>query len=1140
MKQKLFDFNFEYKIRDSIKKSVKCFAVFLLINVCYAFTDSYSQTKTFNIQFKDVSLKKVISEIEKQSEFVIIYDDEVWGLLNKRVRNFEVKNKNIREVLNKILSVDEFAYTINDRQVVIHKREGKPLEVTEAPVLQTRTISGTILDEGGMPVPGVNILVVGTKRGTQTDFDGLYNIKADKGEVIEFSFVGMETQRVTVVDKDVINLTLKEDAAALDEVVVVAFGEQKKESVVASITTIKPSELKIPSSNLTTALAGRVSGLISYQRSGEPGADNAEFFVRGISTFGQGASPLILLDGFEISANELSRVQPDDIASFSVMKDATATSLYGARGANGVILITTKEGKEGKAQISFRHETSFSRPTQIPQVVGGVEYMELYNQAQFNDDPLLPKFYNVQRIENTKNGLNPYAFPDVNWYDELFKSQTVNSRYNINVTGGGKVATYYLAGSYTSDNGLLRVDKKNNFNSNIQINNYNLRSNLNIKLSPKTTVGLKISSDFNRSNTPTSSGTAIYNSVMAINPVEFPKYYAADPANEFTTHILFGNSSTATSENLFTNPYAESVKGFKDYFSATVLSQLSIKSEITKNLTFSGNFSIQSFGEFSSSRSYDPFYYRYKDYDQITDTYTLEQINDDGSAALSNPSVSRNSNSRNYFEARLLYNKTFDEKHAVSGLLVGRAEEKMNQSAGSGIYATLPSRNNGISGRLTYGYDSRYLIEANFGYNGSEKFSEKERYGFFPAIGFGYLMSNEEYWKGLEDVVNTMKLKFTYGLVGNDAITSAGNRFFFLSQISNSGNGYTWGSNYQTSYSGYTVERYANNLITWEVAEKFNLGVEMKILNAINLNVDFFKENRSDVYLTRDFIPNSVGLSAAIYGNVGEATSQGIDGSLDFNHSFTPDLWLSGRSTFTFAKSKIIEDEKQYLYDYQDRKGASIKQAWGLVAERLFVDQAEIENSPVQEFGPYQAGDIKYKDINGDGLINSNDAVAIGDPTSPEIIYGFGLSGGYKAFDLSFFFQGSAKSSFFIDSQKVAPFVGRRNALDIVADDYWNLNNPNPEAFWPRLSTTVVDNNTQQSTWWLRDGDFLRLKSLEVGYTIPEKILTRFHLEKFRVYASATNLLTISKFDLWDIEMGGNGLGYPVQRVFNVGLQLSL
>ncbi|MDN3667639.1 SusC/RagA family TonB-linked outer membrane protein [Algibacter miyuki] len=447
MKQKLFDFNFEYKIRDSIKKSVKCFAVFLLINVCYAFTDSYSQTKTFNIQFKDVSLKKVISEIEKQSEFVIIYDDEVWGLLNKRVRNFEVKNKNIREVLNKILSVDEFAYTINDRQVVIHKREGKPLEVTEAPVLQTRTISGTILDEGGMPVPGVNILVVGTKRGTQTDFDGLYNIKADKGEVIEFSFVGMETQRVTVVDKDVINLTLKEDAAALDEVVVVAFGEQKKESVVASITTIKPSELKIPSSNLTTALAGRVSGLISYQRSGEPGADNAEFFVRGISTFGQGASPLILLDGFEISANELSRVQPDDIASFSVMKDATATSLYGARGANGVILITTKEGKEGKAQISFRHETSFSRPTQIPQVVGGVEYMELYNQAQFNDDPLLPKFYNVQRIENTKNGLNPYAFPDVNWYDELFKSQTVNSRYNINVTGGGKVATYYLAGS---------------------------------------------------------------------------------------------------------------------------------------------------------------------------------------------------------------------------------------------------------------------------------------------------------------------------------------------------------------------------------------------------------------------------------------------------------------------------------------------------------------------------------------------------------------------------------------------------------------------------------------------------------------------------------------------------------------------
>ncbi|MEL0653156.1 TonB-dependent receptor [Algibacter sp. TI.3.09] len=1083
-------------------------------------------------------MKKVISEIENQSDFVIIYDDEVWGLLNKRVRNFNAKNENIVEVLDKILSVDKFTYTINDRQVVIHKKDNKTPQLSNTVVVQTKTIKGKIIDEGGVPVPGVNILVAGTKRGTQTDFDGEYSINANEGEVIEFSFVGMQSQSVTVGENDTINLTLKEDAAALDEVVVVAFGEQKKESVVASITTIKPSELKIPSSNLTTALAGRVSGLISYQRSGEPGADNAQFFVRGISTFGYASSPLILLDGFEISANELSRVQPDDIASFSVMKDATATSLYGARGANGVILITTKEGKEGKAVISLRYESSFSQPTQIPQVIGGVEYMQLYNQAQFNDDPLLPKFYNVQRIENTINELNPYAYPNVDWYDELFKTQAVNTRYNINVTGGGKVATYYLAGSFTRDNGLLKVDKKNNFNSNIQINNYNLRSNLNIKLSPKTSVGLKISSDFNRSNTPTSSGTAIFNSVMDINPVEFPKYYAPDDANAFTTHILFGNSGNQ--DDLFVNPYAESVKGFKDYFSATVLSQITLKSEINKNLTFSANATIQSFGEFSSQRTYSPFYYNWKDYDQVSGTYTLEQINDNGSDALGDPVVSRNSNSRNYFEARILYNKTFDDKHAVSGLLVGRAEEKMNQGTGSGIYATLPSRNNGVSGRLTYGYDSRYLFEANFGYNGSEKFSEKERYGFFPAIGFGYVMSNEKYWKGLEDVINTMKVKFTYGLVGNDAIASESDRFFFLSQVNNNGNGYIWGGNYQTGYSGYNVERYANNLITWEVAEKINLGFEMKIAKSINFQVDFFKENRSDIYLPRDFIPNSVGLSADIFGNIGKATSKGIDGSLDFNHSFSPDFWVSGRSTFTYATSEVVEDEKQFIYDYQDRKGQSLSQSWGLVAERLFVDQAEIDNSPKQEFGVYQPGDIKYKDINGDGLVNDNDQVAIGDPTSPELIYGFGISTGYKQVDFSFFFQGSAMSSFFIDSEAVAPFVGRRNALDIVANDYWNLNNPNPEAFWPRLSTTVVDNNAQQSTWWLRDGDFLRLKSVELGYSLPDDVLTKLNLEKFRFYVNASNLFTITDFDLWDIEMGGNGLGYPVQRVINLGLQVSL
>ena len=986
-----------------------------------------------------------------------------------------------------------------------------------------------------MPLPGVNIIVVGTRRGTQTDFDGNFTLSVNEGEVLEFRYVGLVTKKVSVGTSNTINVTLQEDTAALDEVVVVAFGEQKKESVVASITSIKPSELKVPSSNLTTALAGRISGLISYQRSGEPGQDNAEFFIRGITTFGHSKSPLILLDGFEITANELSRVQPDDIASFSIMKDATATSLYGARGANGVIFVKTKEGKEGKAQISFRNEVSISQPTKVPQVIGGLDYMKLYNQAQFNDDPLAPQYYTPQRIDNTAREINPYAFPNINWYDELFKSETINKRYNLSVTGGGKVVNYYLAASYNNDTGLMKVDKKNNFNSNINIDSYNLRSNLNIQLFESTKIGLKINSDFRRSNTPVISGTDLFNSVMSVNPVEFPKFFAPDEANEFTSHILFGNSGNAE----LTNPYAESVKGFRDYFSSTILSQLTIETKITDDLKFTGNFTIQSFGDFSSSREYIPHLYKYKDYDQVSNTYELVRINENGSEALGNPTVTRNANSRNYFEGRLLYNKKID-KHVISALLVGRGEEKLNQSRGSGIYTTLPSRNNGISGRFTYAYDSRYLLEASFGYNGSEKFADKERYGFFPSIGIGYLMSNEAYWKGLEDIIDTMKIKFTYGLVGNDGIAADSDRFFFLSDINNTGNGYNWGVNFQNRHPGYTVNRYANPLITWEVSEKYNLGLEMSIAHSFDLNIDFFRDNRSDIYLRRDFIPGTVGLTAGIFGNVGKARSQGIDASLDFNYSFNKNFWLSGRSTFTYAKNEVIENESQFIYDYQDRRGYSVTQRWGLVAERLFVDQEEIDNSPRQTFGVYQPGDIKFKDVNGDDIIDNNDEVPIGLPTSPRIVYGFGLSFGFKDFDFSFFFQGSAQSSFFIDSQRVAPFVNRRNALQIVASDYWSLNNPDPQAFWPRLSVSQVENNAKRSTWWLRDGSFLRLKNIEMGYSLPQSALDKLKLSTFRFYLNASNLFAFSKFKLWDVETGGNGLGYPIQKVFNFGIRASL
>jgi TonB-linked SusC/RagA family outer membrane protein len=851
-----------------------------------------------------------------------------------------------------------------------------------------------------------------------------------------------------------------------------------------------------------------------------------------------------LLDNFEISTDELARIQPDDIKSFSIMKDATATALYGARGANGVILITTKEGVTGKAKVEFRVESSLSQPTRINKVVDGVTYMNLYNEAQYADDPLLEPYYSAQKIENTRIGSNKYIYPNINWYDELFKSYALNNRYNMSVSGGGSVVNYYVSGSYTRDNGILKVPELNNFNNNIQIDRYNLRSNVNVKVSERTNLELKFNSDFERYNGPIFSGSEIFSMVMRVNPVEFPAYYAPDSANVSTKHVLFGNvaEDRASGFGSMINPFAQMTRGYRDYFKSTINTQFALNQDlnfITEGLSARVGVTIQSYGDFASSRFYTPYYYNIRKYDDIKDTYILQNITP-GDEALSTPLVSQTANARTYFEGRILYNRTFG-KHTTSALIVGTAEEKMNQIKGLGIslYTTLPSRNLGMAGRLTYGYDSRYLIEANFGYNGSEKFSAKHRWGFFPSIGLGYILSNEAYWDDIKHIIDNLKVRLTYGLVGNDNIASADQRFFFLSEVV-AASGYTWGGNFTNSYNGYEILRYANPEITWEVAKKTNLGINVGIAEFIELNVDVFYENRTKIYMPRDYLPASVGLSAGLFGNVGEAISKGIDGSIDFNYAFNNKTWISGRTNFTYANNIISKiEEPEYKFDYQSKVGKHPMQQWGLVAERLFVDNNEVINAPPQTFGPYQAGDIKYKDVNNDGKIDGNDQVPLGFPISPEIVYGFGLSFGKDNFDVSCFFQGSARSSFFIDAYGTSPLQNRRNALTVVADNYWNPNNPDPYAQWPRLSTGEVLNNMQRSSWWLRDGTFLRLKTVEIGYTVKGSHLERINLKNLRIYATGMNLFSISKFKLWDIEMAGNGLGYPIQRVFNIGLQVS-
>lgn len=1006
-------------------------------------------------------------------------------------------------------------------------------------------VKGKVIEaETGEPLPGVSILIQNSTRGVITDIDGTFEIRVVPSDKLVFSFLGMESQTIEVGDKTFIDVSMHPMVSELDEVTVVAFGKQKKESVVSSITTVAPTELQVPSSNLTTAFAGRIAGLISYQRSGEPGQDNAQFFIRGITSFGTGKrDPLILIDGVEMTSEDLSRLTADDIASFSVMKDANATALYGARGANGVILVTTKEGREGEVKVQFRAEGSFSSPTENIKFADPVTYMKLHNEAVRTRSPGVRLPYDEKKINYTERGIDPIRYPAVDWQDLLFDKNTFNQRYNLNISGGGKIARYYIAASYAIDNGIIKVDKRQNFNNNIKLKKYSLRSNVNVNLTPTTEAIVRLNGVFDDYQGPLDGGTDLYHKAVSANPVYFLPYYEPDEANIFTKHILFGNYGSGG----YMNPYAEMLKGYRSDDRSSMYVQFELKQKldfITEGLFARAMFNINRFAQLEVKRQYQPFFYTLAPQIGNSKDYQLIALNPDSGTDYLDylPGEKKMENSM-YFEGALQYNKSFAKKHALSGMLVFTLRELKNNTYNT-LQLSLPHRNAGLAGRATYGYDDRYLLEANFGYNGSERFAKNERWGFFPSFGLGWIVTNEKFMAPYLNTFSKIKLKATYGLVGNDAIGPAKDRFFYLSNLnmSDDGRGISFGDTYSYYRPGISISRYEDPYITWEVSRKANYGVELNLWNSLEIQADYFTEKRNNILQTRSDIPSTMGLQATPRANIGKASGRGIDISVDYSKIFNKDFWTVIRGNFTYATSEfLVYEEPDYAsigIPWRSHVSQKLSQRWGYIAERLFVDDEEVKNSPVQSFGEYGAGDIKYKDINKDGCIDEKDLVPIGYPTTPEIIYGFGLSAGYRNFDFSCFFQGSGRSSFWIDPGATGPFIGERALLQVIADSHWSEANRDIYAFWPRLSDTEISNNNQTSTWWMRDGSFLRLKSLEIGYRFPDNISKLIHSKNARIYASGSNLFQIRKFKLWDPEQAGNPFNYPLQRVINIGLNI--
>ncbi|HEY0273500.1 MAG TPA: SusC/RagA family TonB-linked outer membrane protein, partial [Chitinophaga sp.] len=705
-------------------------------------------------------------------------------------------------------------------------------------------------------------------------------------------------------------------------------------------------------------------------------------------------------------------------------------------------------------------------------------------------------------------------------------------------------------------------DPNNNNSNNIKFQNYQLRSNVNLNLTKTTEAILRFSGNFSSYQGPlTTDGTFnsdIYNLALHTSPVLFPAFYPADSANLSTRHILFGAPAGTYNSIPFNNPYALLLRGHKTSSESRVLAQLELNQQldaVTKGLTFHGLFETNRYSYFDANLAYKPFYYNVASYDRASNKYTLNWLNQAVGDAIEYLEYFPGSpiiNTNVYLQGNLDYSRQFND-HNLSGTLVVTQQQSVYSNA-TALVDALPHRNMGLAGRLAYNYKSKYYTEFNFGYNGSERFSKQHRYGFFPTIGGGWLLSEEKFFQPLTAIFNRVKLRGSYGLVGNDAISDR--RFFYSSNVNLAGGGGAeFGVNRGYNHPGVAILNYPDPDVTWETSRQMNLALEITTLKNLNITAEYYNYNRYNILQKRSYIPSTSGLEADIYANLGKANSRGIDLSADYKRQLGRDLMVSARGNFTLATDKYTYyEEPNYPEPWRHTTGHPLRQGYGYIAERLFVDDAEAQSSPPQLFSSTgkapRGGDIKYRDLNGDGIIDQRDEAFIGYPQVPEIVYGYGFSVQYKNFDLSAFFQGQARVSFFIDPNKVSPFIqstdayvyGNTQLLKQFADSHWSEEHQNIYALYPRLGVnrTDIENNLQPSTWWLRDGAFMRLKSAELGYTMPSRLTRHIGINTCRIYLNGLNLLTWTSFKLWDPELGGNGFAYPIQKVYNVGINVNL
>ena len=1109
------------KLLYCVTKTLLCFIGLLLIHVA-----GFSQH--INLHKKNVQLFDAFKSIGKQSGYNIVYDASLFSREDKI--DVDLTSVSITEAIDACLRGKALTYRIDGKSVVIEpKPAGRPEPSSGPRTAQTprrSIIGGKVFNDQGQPLIGVSVIVKGTTAGTNTDSLGEYQVSVPEGgRTLVFSYVGYEPQEIVIGGQKIINVALVLKKSETNDVVVVGYGIQKRITTVGAQSTVDVEQLKQPVANLTGLLAGHAAGIIGVQRSGEPGYDNAEIYIRGISTF-TSSSPLILVDGVE---RDFRNVDPEDIATFSILKDASATAVYGVRGANGVILITTKKGRVGKTAINAQYDQGVTAFTKLPQFADGATYLKISNEAyknSFPSDPL-PR-YTDGRIDSTSKHLDPDLNPDVDWFDVILRKYGHNRRARVNVNGGSDKAQYYLSIGYYDETGMFKTDNLAKYNSSIRFSRYNFTSNLTLNVTKTTKVDFGASGWISNGNYPGNGTGSIFSNAYIMSPVTIPVKYSN------------GLSSRPRTADM-ANPYASLTQsGYATEFNSQLWSNLRATQNLDfllKGLSLTGMFSFDNSNrhQISRSKSVDGYFATGRDSAGVLQTIQT---------SIGNEFLGYNRNNggsrRFYLESAINYKETFG-RNSVTGMILYNQSDYVDAFAGDFI-SSIPYRYMGLAGRATYAFDNKYLAEANFGYNGSETFAPGNRFGLFPSFGAGWVASQESFFDAIKNTVSFLKLRFTYGEVGNSNI--GGRRFAYVSTVAQNISGYSYGrNNISNDINGLNFGEYAVN-VSWERAKKYNLGIDIKTFNnAISLTVDLFRELRRGIFLKRGDIPYFAGIGSNPYGNIGAVNNKGIDATLDINKRLSKDWNIIFKGNFTYNQPVVIDDANApWPYPWQQRIGRKLGARFGYVALGLFKSDQEVANSPYQT-GITKAGDIKFKDLTGDGKIDANDMAPIGYGSLPEIVYGFGPTVSYKNWSLAAWFKGIAHVDIALSGNGFQPFIygGERGNLYANITDHWTPDNPNPRPFYPRLTYGNDNMNYQSSSWWTKSGAFLRMQTLELNYDMHDKRwLKGVGISHMNIYFIAYNLMTVSGFKLWDVELGdGNGAQYPLLKTYNLGARLS-